>query len=102
MRSELIASSRTYFAIKTHSLHCTVTHVFYLDETSGPMCRIDFQGDTLGSNVFVLPLAHLSFDRKRPIARDVALYRKRRLESLAEKRRAARAAERAASDGVPL
>ncbi|PWB82077.1 MAG: hypothetical protein C3F11_13285 [Methylocystaceae bacterium] len=102
VRSELIASSRTHFAIKTQTLRCTVTHIYYLDEARGPMCQIDFERDALGSNLFVLPIAHLSFEHGRPIAREIALYRKRRLESLAEKRRAARNARRIDAPGVPI
>lgn len=90
VRAELIAASRTHFAVKTNSLRCTVTHVYDAGDAKGPMCQVAFDGEAFGSALFVLPIAHVSFDRGHPIARDVASYRRRRLESFAARRKAAR------------
>lgn len=101
VRSELIAASRTHFAIRGNTLRCSVTQVYYADEGGGLMCQLSFDGDSPDSPLFVLPIAQVSFERGHPIARDVAGYRKRRLESLAV-RRAAGASDRHGSRGVAI
>lgn len=66
------------------------------------MCRIDFGGDSPGTNIFVLPIARLNFERGRPVAREVALYRKRRLERLAAQCGETRLTQRAAAEDFPV
>ncbi len=103
VRAELIAASRALPAVGKNSLHCMVTHVYDAGDAKGPMCQLAFDGEALGSTLFVLPIAHVSFERGHPIARDVANYRKRRLDSLIARRKAARsAAELGGLDGVAI
>jgi hypothetical protein len=56
---------------------------FYAGEENGLMCRIDLQGTSGQPVLLVAPIAQLPFDRRHPIARDIAAYRKRRAEAAA-------------------
>jgi len=59
----------------------TVTDIFYAGEENGLMCRVDVQGLAEEPVVVVAPVTQLAFNRKHPIARDIAAYRKRRAEA---------------------
>jgi hypothetical protein len=61
----------------------TVTDVFYAGEESGLMCRVDVHGVIDQPVVVVAPVTQLAFNRRHPIARDIAAYRKRRAEAAA-------------------
>jgi hypothetical protein len=61
----------------------TVTDVFYAGEKNGLMCRIDVHGVIDQPVVVVAPVTQLAFNRKHPIARDIAAYRKHRVETAA-------------------
>lgn len=65
-------------------LRCTVTQIYYADDLSGPMCRIAFDDDTIDSAPLLVPIARLKFERGAAITRDLAIYRRRRLQSLFE------------------
>lgn len=58
---------------------CKVTNVFDAGETFGLMCQVEI-GES-DPSLLVTPLAELSFDRRHPIARDVADYRRRRAQT---------------------
>jgi hypothetical protein len=47
------------------------------------MCRIDVHGGIDEPVVVVAPVTQLAFNRKHPITRDIAAYRKRRAETAA-------------------
>jgi len=55
----------------------TVTNVFDAGESRGLMCQFIVQEATAIPCVFVAPLAQIAFDRRHPIAREVAAYRNR-------------------------
>jgi len=59
----------------------TVTDVFYAGEENGLMCRVDVHGVTDEPVVVVAPVTQLAFNRRHPVARDIAAYRKRRAET---------------------
>ncbi len=59
----------------------TVTDVFYAGEKSGLMCRVDVHGLAGEPVVVVAPVTQLAFNRRHPVARDIAAYRKRRAEA---------------------
>ncbi|HTV34313.1 MAG TPA: hypothetical protein VME69_14670, partial [Methylocella sp.] len=62
----------------------TDTDVFYANEKDGWMCRVDVQGAIDEPVVVVVaPITHLAFNRRHPIAHDIAAYRKRRTEAAA-------------------
>jgi len=56
----------------------TATDVFYAGEEKGLMCRIDLQGVAGPPFLLVAPITHFSFNRRHPIARDIAAYRELR------------------------
>jgi len=60
----------------TASTRLLVTGVF-VTGGGGLMCKIDLDCETIGSSVLVVPITHLAFDRRHPIWRDVATYRRR-------------------------
>lgn len=60
-----------------------VTDIFYAGEEKGLMCRVDVQGLADDAIVLVAPVTQLAFNRRHPIARDIAAYRKRRVETAA-------------------
>jgi hypothetical protein len=45
------------------------------------MCRVDVQGFADEPVVVVAPVTQLAFNRRHPIARDIATYRKHRAEA---------------------
>jgi hypothetical protein len=59
----------------------TVTDVFYAGEKNGLMCRIDLGAAIDEPIVVVAPISQLAFNRRHPIARDIAAYRKRLTET---------------------
>lgn len=60
--------------------HLTVTDVFYSGHESGLTRRVDVRRE-LGQPILVVaPFVQLAFYRRRPIAQDIAAYRKRRAE----------------------
>jgi hypothetical protein len=46
----------------------------------GIICRLELRDETLRAPIFVSSIAQVSFDRRRPISREIAAYRKRRLD----------------------
>jgi hypothetical protein len=61
----------------------TVTDVFYAGEEKGLMCRLDVQGFADDPVIVVAPVTQLTFNRRHPVARDIAAYRKRRAKAAA-------------------
>jgi len=59
---------------------CRVANVFDAGDGFGLMCQIEV-GDAAASAIFVTPIAELAFDRRHPIARAVADYRRRRAQT---------------------
>ncbi len=47
------------------------------------MCHVDVQGLAGEPVVVVAPVTQLAFNRRHPIARDIAAYRKHRVETAA-------------------
>jgi len=58
---------------------CRVTNVFDAGESYGLMCHVEV-GERGDPSILITPIAELSFDRRHPIARDVADYRRRRTQ----------------------
>jgi hypothetical protein len=59
---------------------CRVTNVFDGGDTFGLMCQIEV-GDDPDPAIFVAPIAAVAFDRRHPIAREIADYRRRRAQA---------------------
>jgi hypothetical protein len=56
---------------------CTVTGVFYAGAEHGIMCRLEIHNGSNASSIVVSSIAHISFDLRHPISREIAGYRKR-------------------------
>lgn len=67
-------------AASSTSSRCVVTQVFDAGDRLGLMCRLEFDDETRRSTVVVASLTQLNFDRKLPLYRDIAAYRKNRRE----------------------
>jgi hypothetical protein len=59
---------------------CKVTGAFDAGEVFGLMCQVEV-GDGADPAIFVSPIVELAFDRRHPIARAVADYRRRRAQT---------------------
>jgi len=59
----------------------TVTDVFYAGEENSLMCRVAVNGKIAEPVVILAPVSQLAFNRRHPIARDIAAYRKRRAKT---------------------
>ena len=73
-----VARSLVRFGNRGSDSRCKVTDVFDAGETFGLMCQVEV-GESEPS-LLVTPITELSFDRRHPIARDVADYRRRRAQ----------------------
>ncbi|WP_024882043.1 hypothetical protein [Methylosinus sp. LW3] len=59
---------------------CRVTNVFDAGDAFGLMCQVEV-GDDDAPAIFATPIAELAFDRRHPIARAIADYRRRRAQT---------------------
>jgi len=82
-RSQLTATLRRSLCCANVMPRVTVTDIFYAGEERGLMCRVDVPGLADDFVVVVVPLSQLAFNRRHPVARDIAAYRKRRAETAA-------------------
>jgi hypothetical protein len=64
----------------TASSRLIVTNVYDAGGKAGLMCKIDLASGTPSSSVLIMPITLLAFDRRHPISRDVAEYRRHRSE----------------------
>jgi hypothetical protein len=60
---------------------CRVTRVHYLGDEGGILCHLAFDAD-VGPRAFIVSITHLLFDRRNPLAREIASYQKRRVKRL--------------------
>ena len=60
---------------------CRVTRVHYLGDEGGILCHLAFDAD-VGPRAFIVSITHLLFDRKLPLAREIASYQKHRVKRL--------------------
>ena len=57
---------------------CQITQVHYAGDEGGILCCLDLTGAE-GKDVFVVSITHLAFDRRLPLAREIASYQKHRI-----------------------
>jgi hypothetical protein len=67
---------------------CPITRVDYAGDEGGIMCRLEI-GSGDGSAVFYVSITHLAFDRRLPLAREIAAYQKHRVKRIRSISRAA-------------
>ena len=60
---------------------CQVTSVDYAGDEGGIMCRLDPCSEG-GSGAYFISITHLAFDRRQPLAREIAAYQKHRIKRL--------------------
>ena len=63
------------------SPRCQITQIHYAGDEGGILCKLDFgQEDT--DQAFFVSITHLTFDRRLPLAREIAAYQKHRVKRL--------------------
>lgn len=60
---------------------CQITGIHYAGDEGGIVCRLDF-GQEKAEKVFFASITHLTFDRRLPLAREIAAYQKHRVKRL--------------------
>jgi hypothetical protein len=63
------------------SLDCKVTKVMYAGDEGGIVCHLTFDEEE-ENEVFVVSITHLAFDRRLPVAREIAAYQKHRIKRI--------------------
>ena len=58
---------------------CQITGIHYAGDEGGIVCKLDF-GNEPEQKVFFASITHLAFDRRLPLAREIAGYQKHRLK----------------------
>ena len=58
---------------------CQITGIHYAGDEGGIVCRLNF-GQADGDKVFFVSITHLTFDRRLPLAREIAAYQKHRMK----------------------
>jgi len=77
----LIATLRGRSSSAKITWGCNVTEVMYAGDEGGIMCHLTFdEGEK--EEVFLVSITQLSFDRRLPVAREIALYQKHRIKRI--------------------
>jgi hypothetical protein len=77
----LMASLRGRSSAAKITLDCKVTKVFYLGDEGGITCHVTFDEEGK-EEVFLVSITHLTFDRRLPVAREIAAYQKHRIKRI--------------------
>ena len=60
---------------------CQITGIHYTGDEGGILCKLDF-GHEDGREVLLVSITHLTFDRRLPLAREIAAYQKHRVKRI--------------------
>jgi hypothetical protein len=71
----LMAKLREQSSTANITLDCKVTKVIYAGDEGGVICHLAFDEEDK-EEVFLVSITHLAFDRRLPVARKIAAYRK--------------------------
>jgi hypothetical protein len=63
------------------SSRCQITGIHYAGDEGGIVCKLDF-GTEDDRAVFVVSITYLTFDRRLPLAREIAAYQKHRVKRI--------------------
>ena len=63
------------------SSRCQITGIHYVGDEGGIVCKLDF-GTEDADKTFFASITHLAFDRRLPLAREIAAYQKHRVKRL--------------------
>jgi hypothetical protein len=77
----LMATLRERSSTTKITLDCTVAKVMYMGDEGGVMCHLTFD-EKDAAEVFLTSITHLAFDRRLPVAREIAAYQKHRIKRL--------------------
>ena len=77
----LVADLRERSSAAKITLHCKVTDILYAGDEGGVMCHVIFDQKEK-EQVFLVSITHLAFDRRLPIAREIASYQKHRIKRI--------------------
>ena len=77
----LMANLRGESSAAKITLDCKITEVLYLGDEGGVMCHVTFD-DEQKEKVFLVSITHLAFDRRLPVAREIAAYQKHRIKRI--------------------
>jgi hypothetical protein len=77
----LLAQLRGRSSAAKITLDCMVTKVFYLGDEGGITCQVTFDEEEK-AEVFLLSITQLAFDRRLPVAREIAAYQKHRIKRI--------------------
>ena len=62
-------------------LRCQITRIHYTGDEGGILCKLDF-GHEDDREVLLVSITHLTFDRRLPLAREIAAYQKHRIKRI--------------------
>ena len=65
---------------------CQVTSVLDIGDEGGIVCALAVVGGAEDRNVYLTSITHLDFDRRLPLAREIAAYQKHRVKKLKQRR----------------
>jgi hypothetical protein len=77
----LMADLRERSSTAKITWHCKITDIFYAGDEGGVMCHVIFDQEEK-EQVFLVSITHLAFDRRLPIAREIASYQKHRIKRI--------------------
>jgi len=77
----LLASLRGRSSAAKIVPECTVADVMYMGEEGGIACQVVFDAEE-SEEVFLVSITCLAFDRRLPVARDIAAYQKHRVKRI--------------------
>jgi hypothetical protein len=60
---------------------CQITRIHYAGDEGGILCKLDF-GHEDDREVLLVSITHLTFDRRLPLAREIAAYQKHRVKRI--------------------
>jgi hypothetical protein len=63
------------------SPQCQITGIYYAGDEGGILCKLDF-GTKDADQAFFVSITHLTFDRRLPLAREIAAYQKHRIKRI--------------------
>ncbi len=77
----LITNLRGRSSAARITLDCKVIEVMYAGDEGGIMCHLTFDEEEK-AEVFLVSITHLAFDRRLPVAREIAAYQKHRIKRI--------------------
>jgi hypothetical protein len=77
----LLAHLRGRSSAAKITLDCVATKVFYLGDEGGITCHVTFDEEEK-EEVFLVSITQLAFDRRLPVAREIAAYQKHRIKRI--------------------